>query len=477
MPLVGRQAVLGVLSLITTSASGRTLDGDDVSLAEELGRRAGIAIENARLYSEQRSVAESLQHALLPQELPSIAGFEATARYLPGSPGEHVGGDWYDLFEVPSGEIAVVMGDVVGHGIPAASVMAQLRNALRAYVWDGVTPADVLTRLNQLLYGLEREGMATVSLGLLDPITSTLRLANAGHPPDPSRARRRRPTFVGEGLGPPLGAIPFARFREHVIELQTNDMLVFYTDGLVEDRTTSLDVGIERMRDAIRGESSTRGSVPTMSCRRASGIARRRRHRLADPACDPRSATGSRYGFRQNRGARASFRQTLRRWLRENDVAEPDAQDILVACGEACNNAIEHGSAARNGSFDVEAEIDGDARRRGVATREPGGRRRDDGGGRGLPVMEGTDGRRRRSTGVRERIEVRMRQTAQAEGRRVSVSLRMRDDEPVRIGVVDGDVDLASARDLSSEILNGMPTDASARSSTSPTSGISTRPA
>jgi anti-sigma regulatory factor (Ser/Thr protein kinase) len=386
VPLLGRERIYGALTFLCSTASGRIYTPEDVPLAEEIGRRAGIAIENARLYDQQRNVAESLQHALLPQQLPSIPGFEATARYLPGSPGERVGGDWYDLFEVPSGEIAVVIGDVVGHGIPAASLMAQLRNSMRAYVWNGMAPAEVLTRLNQLLYGLEREGMATASVGLLDPITSRLRFANAGHPPF-LHMRGDETNYVGEGLGPPLGAVPFARFKEETIELRSQDTAVFYTDGLVEDRVTTLDAGLERMRAAVlagAGEINELADSIVSSC-----LGSRKVEDDVAVLVLRSVALGAKLDLRLPAEPRilASLRQTMRRWLYEHDVGEDVTQDVLLACGEACNNAIEHGSSPMDGWFDVEATIDGDLE---FSIRSPGTWRapRADGGGRGLPVMK-----------------------------------------------------------------------------------------
>ncbi len=387
VPLTGRDAVYGSLTLINVELSGRTFGADDFALAEEIGRRAGMAVENARLYNQQRTVAESLQHALLPHQLPTITGFEAAARYLPGTPGERVGGDWYDLFEVANGRIAIVMGDVVGHGIPAASLMAQLRNALRAYVWDGLGPSEVLSRLNHLLFGLEPDGMATVAIGLLDPVTAELRLANAGHLPL-LHVRRDNASFVGEGLGPPLGAIPFARYEEAALELRPNDTAVFYTDGLVEDRSMSIDAGLDKMRQAVIAGS---GPIEALchdvlhSC-------------LGDRIVDDDVALlilrsvplGDSLSLRFDSDPRvlSSLRQTLRRWMYEHGVGEEDARDVLVACGEACNNAIEHGSSALKGSFQVEATI---GKRGGLHVtvtnegtwREP----RDDGGGRGIQMM------------------------------------------------------------------------------------------
>jgi GAF domain-containing protein/anti-sigma regulatory factor (Ser/Thr protein kinase) len=407
VPLFGREGVLGAITLATLTTSGRRFTNDDIPLSEELGRRAGVAIENAHLYSQQRTVAESLQHALLPQQLPTIPGFEATARYLPGTPGERVGGDWYDLFETPAGEIAIVMGDVVGHGIPAASLMAQLRNALRAYVWGGKQPSEVLVLLNHLLFGLEPEGMATLAIGLLDPITSRLCFASAGHLPL-LHVRGDEAAFVGEGLGPPLGAIPFARYEEAVLELRPNDTAVFYTDGLVEDRTRSIDAGLDDMRRAITehgdGPLEELSDAVVRAC-------------LGDRLVEDDVALlilrsmplGDSLSLRFDSDPRvlSSLRQTLRRWMYEHGVDESDVRDVLVASGEACNNAIEHGSVALQGSFEIQAEIDEELRvtvTNEGTWREP----RDDGGGRGIQLMKALmdDVEIDREDG---RIEVRMR--------------------------------------------------------------------
>ena len=182
--LDGREGPLGALALTTTSASGRRLGGDDVSLAEELGRRAAVAVEHARLYASQRSAAETLQHSLLPEVLPELPGVEIASRYQAGGPGVDIGGDWYDVLALTDGRLALAMGDVVGRGIPAASLMGQLRNGLRAYVVEGRSPAQVLVLLNRLLRdcGAPHQ-MATLVVMVLDPETGELRYANAGHPP------------------------------------------------------------------------------------------------------------------------------------------------------------------------------------------------------------------------------------------------------------------------------------------------------
>jgi anti-sigma regulatory factor (Ser/Thr protein kinase) len=299
------------------------------------------------------------------------------------------------------------MGDVVGHGIPAASLMAQLRNALRAYVWDGLEPAEVLSRLNQFLYGLEREGMASASLGLLDPIKNTLRIANAGHPPFLRLTEDGSTEFIGEGLGPPLGAIPFATYREEVLDLKSGDTLVFYTDGLVEDRLSPLDDGLDLMREAA--------SAP---------------HKSVDALCDSILAAciggrtaeddvavlvlralqmGATLSLRLPAEPRvlSSLRQTIRRWLREQGIADDEVHEVLVATGEACNNAIEHGAAPLGGWFEIEAVMDGDLN---VVVRSAGDWRpaRDDKGGRGLPVIESLMDEVKIERGA-DGVEVRMR--------------------------------------------------------------------
>jgi anti-sigma regulatory factor (Ser/Thr protein kinase) len=215
------------------------------------------------------------------------------------------------------------------------------------------------------------------------------------------------PKFIGEALGPPLGAVPFAHFGEKTIELQATEMLVFYTDGLVEDRQMSLDVGLDRMREAISVETTNIEELADHVVRaclgdrvvdddvallvvRALPLSKRLTMRLS-----PRPTV------------LGSFRQTLRRWLHAHEIPEDDAQAVLIACGEACNNAIEHGASRRDGWFEVEVDIDEDLT---VVVRNQGGWRapRSDGGGRGLPVMEGLMDEVRFDRGP-EGIEVRMR--------------------------------------------------------------------
>ena len=267
------------------------------------------------------------------------------------------------------------------------------------------------------------------------PTRQQIRLANAGHLPL-LHVRGDDASFVGEGLGPPLGAIAFARYEEAVLELRPNDIAVFYTDGLVEDRTTSIDVGLEHLRQAVIGGRATpRGAG--VSSETIDELSHTVLHAcLGDRIVDDDVALlilrsvplGDTLSLRFDSDPRvlSSLRQTLRRWMYEHSVQEADVRDVLVASGEACNNAIEHGSAALKGSFVVEASIGSGAgdELRVVVTNEGTWREpRDDGGGRGIQLMKALmdDVEIDREDG---RVEVRMRRRLQPRGPGASASVK-----------------------------------------------------
>lgn len=224
---------------------------DDLALLEDIARRIGLALENARHYQRQRQVAETMQRYLLPQ-LPRLAGAEMTARYLPAPDVSHVGGDWYDAFPLPRGDTALVIGDVVGHDLDAAAGMAQLRNMLRAYTWaQEQSPHRTLERMDQALEHISDVYMATLVLAHLTVDEAgrwELLWSSAGHPPPLLVHHDGIVHYLEEGSGVLLGtgmARPRADAR---IALPPGSTLVFYTDGLVEARGQSLDTGLRRMR-------------------------------------------------------------------------------------------------------------------------------------------------------------------------------------------------------------------------------------
>ncbi len=387
VPLLGRHEPLGVLWLVTDTAPGSESDPETVAFAEELARRASIGVEHARLFARQRSVSETLQRSLLPERLPQIPGLGIAARYLPGGPDVDIGGDWYDVMQLPGGEIAVAMGDVVGRGERAAALMGQLRNAVRAYAFDGKSPPEVVGCLNRLLLEAGTEHMATMIYGILDSETGELRMVNAGHPPPLLVPASGRPRLLEGGNGPPIGALPGARYTDTCTVLDPGMTLLLYTDGLVEDRTTPLEQGLERLRQAaVDGPrdpealcSHVIGGLGASSCDDDVAMLAVQLTPLAGPL---------RLRVPAQPGVLAPLRATLRRWLRQAGASETEAHEILTACGEACTNAIRHASGPLRSDFELDAAVvDGDVeirvRDRGT-WREPRG----DVGGRGLPIIE-----------------------------------------------------------------------------------------
>jgi putative methionine-R-sulfoxide reductase with GAF domain len=250
VPLVVQGETLGVLHVGTLEY--RHFTPDDEALLQLVGDRVALAI-NAGLYERERAIARTLQRSLLPDKLPALPGFRLSARYL-AAPGGNVGGDWYDSFVLPHGSLAVAIGDVVGKGLGAASVMGKLRNALRAYALELSSPSDVLQRMNRLLQHLDPEDMATVFYGTIDPLDLTFRFSSAGHmspiirEPDGTVRLRKM-----EG-GPPIGAPSGWSFTDEVEELRPGTSVVLFTDGLVERRESSLDDGFLWLSELCRAE-------------------------------------------------------------------------------------------------------------------------------------------------------------------------------------------------------------------------------
>jgi serine phosphatase RsbU (regulator of sigma subunit)/PAS domain-containing protein len=251
VPLRARERTLGAITFIFAE-SERQYSTHDVELAEELGRRAGLALDHARLYDREHRTAETLQRALLPPNLPDIPGHELAARYLPGRAGDHVGGDWYDAFALPDGRYGIAIGDIGGRGISAAALMGQVRNGLRAYALKAPGPGSAIADLRVMDEQLEELVFATLTYIVYEPHTGTGTLTSAGH----------LPTLVLDGSGgarftdaprcPPLGAGANAPCHEHPFALEPGGALVLYTDGLVESRTRSLDEGLGRLAALAR---------------------------------------------------------------------------------------------------------------------------------------------------------------------------------------------------------------------------------
>jgi serine phosphatase RsbU (regulator of sigma subunit)/anti-sigma regulatory factor (Ser/Thr protein kinase) len=386
VPLKGRQGVLGVLRLLQQTRPEAA--EPTVQLAEELARRASIAVENARLFARQRTVAETLQQSLLPDHLPDIPGLATAARYVPGGPDVDIGGDWYDVMQLPGAEIGLALGDVVGRGERAAALMGQLRNAVRAYAFEGRSPAEVMDHVNGLLLEAGSENMATMIYGVLDVETGEFRFASAGHPPPLLITATGHARFLESQHGPPVGSLPTARYSEGSALIEPGTTLLLYTDGLVEDRATPLEEGLRRLREAAQDGPGELEAFCSHVMRRV----------LGRTPCDDDVALLAvnlmaledelRLRVPAQPGALAPLRATLRRWLIRAGATDIELYELLTACGEACTNAIRHASGPLRSTFEVEAKLVEGGVELGVrdqgSWREPRG----DVGGRGLPIIE-----------------------------------------------------------------------------------------
>ncbi|MGW0699013.1 SpoIIE family protein phosphatase [Streptomyces sp. NPDC002867] len=249
-PIRGLREVLGALTL-GRSDRPDVFTGADIPLLEDITRRAGLALDNARLYQRQRKVSETMQRHLLPQ-MPRVPGLEMAARYLPAPHASQVGGDWYDAFRLPDQALALVIGDVVGHDLDAAADMAQLRNILRAYAWSQQEPPSVVvSHVDEALSHISEVEMATMIFGRLETDDEgqwRLRWTNAGHPPPLLVTYDGQSRYLDDGHGILLGSHVSMPREDATVVLPPLSTLVLYTDGLIESPGRSLDDGLERLR-------------------------------------------------------------------------------------------------------------------------------------------------------------------------------------------------------------------------------------
>ena len=241
-------AALPWIALGVGAALALAVGGTVEMLSRRRAVAEGLAVDNQRLYQQQRSIAGTLQHALLP-EVPRLSGVEVAARYVAGVDELEVGGDWYDVITRPSGTCVFVVGDVSGQGLPAATTMAALRFAVRAYLAQGDDIAAVLTRLRGLLDVTVDHQFATVLLGELDPASGSVRLVSAGHFP-PMLVSGGRAELLDCPVAPPVGVPSSPAPRVASRRVAGAATLVAFTDGAVERRGEDIDAGLERLRTA-----------------------------------------------------------------------------------------------------------------------------------------------------------------------------------------------------------------------------------
>ncbi|MDQ3677674.1 MAG: SpoIIE family protein phosphatase, partial [Actinomycetota bacterium] len=354
VPLIERGEVLGSLHVGTLTP--RDFDEEATELLRLAAARASLAIARVRLHEREHKIAEQLQRSLLPHSLPSVPGLSLAARYLVGGSGTSVGGDWYDAVALPGGRVGVAVGDVVGRGIEAASTMGQIRSALRAFLMQEDHCGAMADRLNRFALGLGESNMTTVLLAILEPGTGRLRYTNAGHPPALVVAPDGSARYLNDEPFPPLGVLQSPRYPQHEVRLEPGSTVVIYTDGLIEQATESLDVGLERLLSAARDADSDVDAL----CERLLAEGGHPRSTRPDDvtllALHAHTTLAERIALPVSGepGALAATRAILRRWLSEAGAGDMETHDITMACNEACENAIEHAYGLGSDILDVE---------------------------------------------------------------------------------------------------------------------------
>src|SRR4051812_45776215 len=352
VPLLVEGNVTGVLHVGTLTP--RDFTDNDRDLLQLAADRAATAIEHARLY-HQRRVVEALHRSIIPERLPEVPGLDVAARYRPAAVRGSIGGDWYDIVPLPRGRVGLGIGDVMGHGIAAAAMMAQGRTGLRAYALEGHPPGRIVEELSRLALSLSPERMTTLVYVVVDLDAERMTVVNAGHLPplirDPGGATR----FLEVESGLPLGVALGSRYTEQEFALPAASAVVLVTDGAVEVRGESVDLGLERLRALVAREADLERVCDEVARGEIRGT----------PAADDVAVLAARIrplperlstSWPADPEALADMRPLLRRWLGKWGAGPDVTYDIVVAVQEASANAIEHAYSPGGATFDVEAE-------------------------------------------------------------------------------------------------------------------------
>ncbi|WP_030715942.1 SpoIIE family protein phosphatase [Streptomyces sp. NRRL F-2580] len=250
IPLVARDVVLGVATFYRARPGGASFGSDDVTLAAELAARAAISIDNARLYHHEHETAVVLQRSMLPQHVTPPPGIEIAHRYLAASDVNEVGGDWYDVLPLTGGRAALLIGDVMGHGIAAAAVMGRLSATVRALARLDMSPTALLHQLEATLADLAEPMLATFLYVVCDPATGHCTVTRAGHPPPAVAEPDGTVYLVKTPPGVPLG-VGGITFTTTDITLPPGSLLVLYTDGLIEARSRDIDERLNELTSLL----------------------------------------------------------------------------------------------------------------------------------------------------------------------------------------------------------------------------------
>ncbi|WP_327167264.1 SpoIIE family protein phosphatase [Streptomyces subrutilus] len=346
----------GPLALWIDLGENRPFTNEDQLLLSLLAGHLAQGLSRAHQIDQQRETAIALQRAILgPAQLP--AGF--AVRYEPATQPLEVGGDWYDTVTLPDGRIGIVVGDCVGRGLEAASVMGQLRSACRALLLQDASPAQTLMALDQFAAGVPGAVCTTVFCGVLNADTGELTYSSAGHPPGILVHPDGTSQLLEDGRSLPLAVRPGKQRPEGACTIPARSTLLLYTDGLVERRRRPLSAGIDQASEALQDGRDT--SVDDLATDVMSRLAPSGGYDDDVALLLYRHPAPLEMSFPAESSQLAPVRKTLRGWLDQCDLPPTTVQNVLVAAGEACANAIEHGHRDAPGDtiyFRAEAYVD-----------------------------------------------------------------------------------------------------------------------
>ncbi|HYL52580.1 MAG TPA: SpoIIE family protein phosphatase, partial [Acidimicrobiia bacterium] len=372
-------------------SAAQPLDQEQVGFLETVADIAGQSLDRARMYERERDVAHALQLALLPAALPELDHVSTEARYLAGGAGVSVGGDWYDVLRFTDGRVGLLIGDAAGRGVEAATLMGKARHVAAALAMERASPGVVLSRVNEYLHNLSsRRTMLTCCYVVLDRDRGTLRYSSAGHPPPLLIEGETEGQFLSGGRGVPLGVVPAAAYDDAEYQLSGPATIVLYTDGLVERRGETIDVGLERLRTAVRGH----GVDVKELCDHLT-------HTLLSDGCDDDVAllaarvqalpSARRLDIDLPADARRlhELRTRVARWLEDADVATDVLSDVVIALNEAASNSMLHAYSSVQGRGHVRVSLTIEDRKIVAAVLDDGHwlDRRDEHDGRGLDLI------------------------------------------------------------------------------------------
>ena len=347
--------------------------------------RDALAAGERERAKEMESVALALQRSLLPRRLPDVLGTALAGRYVPAGSSLEIGGDFYDATQLGDGRVAIAIGDVAGHGTLAAAVMGQVRQTLRAYILEGHDPAAAIDRLDRLVHESDL-AMTTCLCGIFDPEIGLLRYANAGHPPPLLRRAGGGVERLTGALSHPLGATAGLQHKQADVELAVGDVLLLYTDGLVERRGEVIDEGIDRLAarleaSEVDAEAVCEDIVGALEPALGDDVAI-----LSMVRC-PMADEELRVELLAHPDRLVDLRRRMAAWLDAQGAGRMEREDMVLAVHEAAMNAVEHAYGPSDGDLTVTARRRGDVVVIVVADRGRWRDARDAQRGRGQGIM------------------------------------------------------------------------------------------